>query len=98
MGQCGRHPHAFSAGLLLWGLFSIVAWGTAACFGGVFFSASSVLTMVGVGTLFTLGGIGHDALATNKFVEAGILFGHGVSSLVVGAVNVTAVVGCCGIG
>ena len=52
----------------------------------------------GVGTSSILGGIGHDALATNKFVKTGIVFGHGVSSLVVGAVNVVAVVGCCAIG
>ena len=38
----------------------------------------------GFETSFTLGVIGHDALATNKLVEAGIVFGHGVSSLVGG--------------
>ena len=45
---------------------------------------------MGVGTSFTLGGIGHDALATNKLVEASMVFGHGLSSLVGGAVNVVA--------
>ena len=38
------------AGLLFWGLFSIRVRGIAACFGGVFSSAFSVLTKVGVGT------------------------------------------------
>ena len=35
--------------------------------------------------------IGHGALPTNKFVEVSIVFGHGVSSLVGGAVAL----GCC---
>ena len=87
----------FSAGLLFWFLFSIMAWAIAACFGGVF-SVFSVLTKVGVGTPFTLGGIGHDTLATNRFVEASVVFGHGLSSLVIEAENVVAVVGCCAIG
>ena len=70
----------------------LVSW-----FGGRTFS---FLTKVGVGTSFTLGGIGHDALATNKLVEACTVFGHGVSSLVGGAVDVAAVValGCCAMG
>ena len=74
-----------------------MAQGIAACFGGVFSSAFSVLTEVGVGTSFTLGGNGHDALATNNLVKAGIVFGHGVSSLVSGAVDVAmgVALGCC---
>ena len=97
MGHCGPHPQVSSAGLPFWGLFNIMVWGIAACFGGVFLSAFSVLTEVGVGTSFTLGGINHDALATNKLVEAGTAFGHGVSSLVSEAVDVATVValGCC---
>ena len=99
MGHCGPHPYASSAGLF-WGLFSIRAWGIAACFGGVFFSAFSVLTKVGIGTSFTFGGIDHYSLVTNKFLEASIVSGHGVSSLVSGAVDVAVVValGCCAIG
>ena len=76
MGHCSPQPHASSAALLFWDLFSIMAQGIAACFGGVLSSAFSVLTKVGVGMTFTLGGIGHNALATNKFVEAGMVFGH----------------------
>ena len=44
---------------------------------------------------FHLGGIGHDALATNKLVDAGMVFGHGVSSLVCRAVAVAVAVGSC---
>ena len=39
--------------------------------------------------------IGHDTLSTNKFIEASTVFGHGVSSLVCGAVAVAAALGCC---
>ena len=39
--------------------------------------------MAGVGISFPFGGIGHD-LATNKFVEAGTVLGHGVVYLVIG--------------
>ena len=97
MGHCGPHSHASSAGLLFWDLFSIRVWGIAACFGGVISSVFSVLTKVGVGTSSILGGIGHDALATNIFVEASIVFVHGVPSLVSGAVDVAmiAALGCC---
>ena len=97
MGYGGPHALASSPGVLFWGLFSIRAQGIAACFGGVFSFAFSILTKVGVGTSFMLGGIGHDALATNKFFEAGTGFGHGVSSLVGEAVNVAVFValGCC---
>ena len=38
-------------------------------------------------------GIGHDALATNKLVEASMVFGYGVSSLVCGAVAVVVALG-----
>ena len=74
--------------------------GIAACFSGVFSFAVSVLTEAGIGTSSMEGGIGHDALASNTLVEAGIVFGHGVSSSVGGAVDVaaTAVLGCCTIG
>ena len=44
------------------------------------------------------GVIGHYALVTNKLVDAGIVFGHGVSSLVCGAVAVTVTSGCCALG
>ena len=100
MGYCGPQPYASSAGLLFWGLLSIMAQGIAACFGGVFSFAFFVLTEVGVGISFTLGGIGHGALATIKLVEASIVFSHVVSSLVSGAMDVVAVValGCCAIG
>ena len=50
---------------------------------GIFFSASSILITVGA----LVGGIGQDALAANKFVEAGMVLGHGVSSLFCGAVG-----------
>ena len=44
-----------------------------------------------------IGGIGHDDLATNKFVETRTVFGQGVSSLVGGMANVAGatVFGCC---
>ena len=55
---------------------------------------------VSIGTLSIFGGIGQDALARNKLVEAGIVFGHGVSSLVGGGVDMATVaaMGCCAIG
>ena len=67
--------------LLWWGLFI--------CF--------LCLGQGGCWDLITLGWIGHDALATNKFVKASIVFGHGVSSLVSGDVDVAVAValGCC---
>ena len=97
IGHCGPHPHTSSAGLLFRDVFRIRVQGIAACFGGVIFSVFSVLTKVGVGTLSIFGGISHDALATNKLVENGTVFGHGVSSLVIGAVDVAmvAALGCC---
>ena len=45
-----------------------------------------------------IGGIGHDALSTNKLLEAGMVFGHGVSSLVCRAVAVVVASGCCAFG
>ena len=67
----------------------LILWGLLICF---FF----ILTKVDVGILFTLGGIGHDALAANKFIEDSIVFGHGVSALVGRAADVLGVValGC----
>ena len=55
---------------------------------------------MGVGTSSIFGGIGHDALATNKLMKDGIVFGYGVSSLVIGAVDVAVVaaLGCHTIG
>ena len=59
--------------------------------------------MAGAGISFSFGGIGHD-LAINKLVEAGTLFGHGVTSLVGGMADVAVAealdsrgVGCCSI-
>ena len=91
----------FFCWFVIWGtLFCTIVWGIAASFGGVFTSVFSIWRKVGLGASFTFGGIGHDALATNKLAKAGIVFGHGVSSLVSGAVNLAVVVamGCCAIG
>ena len=89
MGQCSPHPHISSA--LPWrGLFTI-AQRMASILGGIFSSAFLVLMAVGT----SVGGIGQDALASNKFVEAGMVLGHGVSFLFCRAVAVTAVSGCC---
>ena len=84
MRQCGPHLHISPA--LFW---SGLAWGIAANLGRVLSSAFSVLINMGVEA--SLGGIGHDALATNKLVEVSMVFGHGVSCLVCGAVAL----GCC---
>ena len=65
MGQCSSHLHT-SVGLLLWGLFSTRVQGMAANLGGVFSSAFSILITVGA----SVGVIGEDALALNRFVEA----------------------------
>ena len=62
----------------------------AATLGGIF-SAFSILITVGA----SVGGIGQDSLALNKFVEAGMVLGHGVSSLFCGVVAATAASGCC---
>ena len=81
---------------LIWTITWTITQGIAASFGGAFSSDFSILIKVGVRTSFTWG-TGHDDLATNKFVEARTVFGHGVSSLVSRAVNVAVVValGCC---
>ena len=55
--------------------------GVVANLGGLLFSACSILITVGA----SVGGIGQDALASNKFLEAGMVLGHGVSSLFCGA-------------
>ena len=47
--------------------------GMAATLGGNFSSAFSILIVVGA----SIGGIDQDALALNKFVEAGMVLGHG---------------------
>ena len=94
MGQCGPHLH-ISCALFLGGLFTII-WGIAAIFGGILSSAFSILMNISVEVL--LEGIGHDAPATNKLVEAGMVFGHGVLSLVCGAVAVVVALGCCALG
>ena len=62
----------------------------AATLGGIFSSAFSALTM---GMSFD--GMGHDTLASNKFVEGGLVLGHEASSVFCGAVAVTAALGCC---
>ena len=93
-------PTCFSCLFVILRFFRIRAWGIAVCFGGVISSVFSVLIKVGVGMSFMFGGIGHDTLETNKLVDSSKVFGHGVSSLVVGAVDVAmvAVLGCCVIG
>ena len=48
-----------------------------------------------MGVEVSLGGIDHDALATNKLVEAGTVFGQEVFSLVCGAVAVVVALSCC---
>ena len=89
MGQFGPHLHSSSVDLLLWSLFNTRAWGMATTLGGT--SAFSILTTVGV----SVGGIGPDALASNRFVEAGMVLGNGVSSLLWRVVTVAAASGCC---
>ena len=91
MGQCSSHLHSSSVGLLVWGLFSTRACGMGANLGGVLFSACSVLIPMGA----SVGGIGQDALASNKFVEVSMVLDHRVSSLCCGAVAVNAASGCC---
>ena len=87
MWKCSPHLHISSA--LFWG---DIVWGIPAILGGILYSAFSVLRNIGVEVSF--GGIGHDAFVTNKLVEAVMVFGHGVSSLVCGAVAVVAALGC----
>ena len=92
MGQCGPIPQFSSA--LPWGGLFIIMWGMAANLGGVLPSAFSVFTKVRFG-FHHYRGIGHDALSKNKLSEAGMLFGHGVSSLFCRAVAVAAALHCC---
>ena len=80
--------YIFSAGLLLSGLFRTIAWGMAATLGQT--SVSSIST-VGV----SVGGIDQFALASNRFVETGMVLGHGVSSLTWMAVTLGVASGCC---
>ena len=89
MGQCSPHLHSSSTGLLHWDLFNTSVLGIAATLGGT--SAFSILTTVGV----SVGRIGQDALASNRFVEAGMVLGHGVFSLFWRVVTVAAASGCC---
>ena len=74
MGQCNPHVHFSSANLLFCDLGKTIAWQIAANWGGT--SVFSTFT-VGAG----IGGIGQSALASNRFMEAGIVLGQGVSSL-----------------
>ena len=94
MGQCSPNLHISSA--LPWGGLFTIAWGIAAICGGVLSSAFSALMNMGVEV--SLGGIGHDSLATNKLVKAGMVFGHGVSPLVCQAVAVAVALGCFALG
>ena len=86
-GKCSPHPNFSSA--FPWGGLFIIVWGIAATLGGVFSSAFFILIAVGA----SIGGIGQDALASKKFVEAGMVLGHGVPSLFCGDVAVTAASG-----
>ena len=88
VGQCGPHLHISFA--LFW---DGIVWGIAANLGGVL--SSIFLGFMNAGVEVSLGGIGHDAPATNKLVEAGMVFGHGVSSLVFRAVVVAVASGYC---
>ena len=103
MGNCSPiHTH-----LLLTCCFGLIylgpmGWGLLPAFGRTL-SASvlfSILMKAGMGISFPFRGIGHDDLATNKFVEAGAMLGHGISSVVGGmeAEVVAGALGCTGIG
>ena len=63
----------FHRHIVLWS-GQTIAWGMAATLGGT--SAFPILT-----TGVSLRRIGQSALASNRFVEAGMVLGHGVSSL-----------------
>ena len=89
MGQCGPHPHISSS--LPWDGFFTNTQGMAATLGGIFSSSAFSVLTAGV----SFGGIGQDALALNKFMEAGLVLCYGWSSLFCGAVAVTAALGCC---
>ena len=82
MEQHGPHVHFSSSDLLFCGLDNIIAWGIAAMLGGTF----STFT-VGI----CIGRIGQSALASNRFVKAGMVSGQGMSSLTwkTGALGVT---------
>ena len=90
-GHCGPHLHnssdgTFGNGMLLFGaeLPRTIGQGIVSCFDGAFSALSLFsLRMGGAGSLFLIGGIGHD-LATNKFVEAGTVLGNGLAFLVCG--------------
>ena len=88
MGQWGPHVHFSFTGLLSCGLGKIIAWGMAATLDGT--SAFSILT-VGV----HIEGTGQSTLASNRFVEAGMVLGHGVSSLTWKVGALALVLGCC---
>ena len=86
-GTLWPHPHNSSDGtfgndFLFWAeLCRTIGQGINACFGGALSAlVLSILMKAGVGISFPFGGIGHD-LATYKFVEAGTVLDHGVSSL-----------------
>ena len=89
--HCGPHLHKSACGtagnvMLLFGagLPRTIGWGIAACFGGVSSALGLyIFWMADAGLSFLLDGIGHD-LVINKFIEAGTVLGHGVSSLVDG--------------
>ena len=99
MGHCGPHPHNSSDDLLFWADLSwAMSWGSLPVFVGHFLywvSPPSEKRLVlgfhpnlgesaciGISSLFQ--GISHDDLATNKFIDARTVFGHGVSSHVSG--------------
>ena len=73
IGQCSPHVHFSSADLLFCGLEKTIAWEIAATQG-----ATSVFStfILGAG----IGDISQSALASNRFVEAGMVLGQGVSS------------------
>ena len=103
MGHCGPHPHTSSDDLLFWAdLLWTIVWGVTACFCGALsvLGLSSILKKAGIGISFPFGGITHDDLAANKFVEAGTVLGHWVSSTFSGmaAEAVAGALGCKGVG
>ena len=73
-GQCSPHVQFSSADLLFCGLGKTTTQGIAATPGGT--SVFSTFTM-GAG----VGGIGQSSLASNRFMEAGMVLGQGMSSL-----------------
>ena len=88
MGLCSLHVHFSSTDLLFCGLGKTIAWAIAATLGGT--SAFPTLT---VGPC--LGGIGQSSLASNRFVEADMMLGHGMSSLTWRVGTLGTVSGCC---